>query len=307
MTLVVIGSINLDQLFSVNHAPKPGETLIADDLIEANGGKGANQAVAAARNGLDVRFVGRVGDDGAGMSLRQGLVDAGVNTEYLLTDAEAATGRAVIFVEPSGQNRIVVASGANAKVGLADVEPLLSKMTSEDILLATFESPLDTVTQAFVAAKKRGVTTVLNPAPARSSVPDALLEATDIIIPNEGEATALTGIDTVDAASTAESAMALCRRGINQVIITLAENGSYYANSEGDEFAIPAFNVKAVDTTGAGDTFIGGFLTKMAAGESVEDAIVYATAASGLAVSRQGGQPSIPTAGEVADFLKEVL
>lgn len=307
MTLVVIGSINLDQLFSVKHAPKPGETLIADDLIEANGGKGANQAVAAARNGLDVRFVGRVGDDGAGMSLRQGLVDAGVNTEYLITDAQAPTGRAVIFVEPSGQNRIVVASGANAEVKLADVEPLLSQMGKDDVLLATFESPLDTVTAAFEAAKKRGVTTVLNPAPARSSVPDSLIKATDIIIPNEGEATALTGIDTVDAASTAESASALCRRGAQQVIITLAENGSYYANADGDEFATPAFNVKAVDTTGAGDTFIGGFLAKMAAGDAVEDAIVYATAASGLAVSRPGGQPAIPTTDEVEAMLKEEL
>lgn len=307
MTLVVIGSINLDQLFSVQHAPKPGETLIADGLIEASGGKGANQAVAAARNGMDVRFVGRVGDDGAGMSLRQGLIDAGVNTEHLRTDNDEPTGRAVIFVEPSGQNRIVVASGANARVQLADVQPLIDAMTPDDILLATFESPLATVTAAFEAAKKRGVTTVLNPAPARTSVPETLIQATDIIIPNEGEATALTGIDTVDAASTAESAAMLCRRGAKQVIITLAENGSYYANAEGDEFATPAFNVNAIDTTGAGDTFIGGFLSQLEQGAKIEDAIVYATAASGLAVSRQGGQPAIPTKQEVDAMLAEVI
>ncbi|WP_155286442.1 ribokinase [Lacticaseibacillus zhaodongensis] len=306
MSLVLIGSINLDQLFNVQHAPKPGETLIADGLIEAAGGKGANQAVAAAKNGMEVHFVGRVGDDGAGQSLRAGLDEAGVNTERLLTDPTAPTGRAVIFVEPSGQNRIVVASGANAEVTDADVEPLIAKMGPDDYLLATFESPLDVVETAFAAAKKRGVTTVLNPAPARTGVPESLLKLTNIIIPNEGEATALTGIDTVDAASTAESAKELCRRGVQRVIITLAENGCYYADQDGDEFATPAFNIKAVDSTGAGDTFIGAFLSKLAT-SSVEDAVVYATAASGLAVSRQGGQPSIPTAAEVEEYLKEAI
>ncbi|WDF83419.1 ribokinase [Lacticaseibacillus pabuli] len=306
MTVVVIGSINLDQLFSVNHAPKPGETLIADGLIEAAGGKGANQAVAAARNGMDVRFVGRVGDDGAGSGLRAGLDAAGVNTKHLLTDDTAPTGRAVIFVEPSGQNRIVVASGANAEVTLADVQPLINEMKQGDVLLATFESPLDTVEAAFKEARKQGITTVLNPAPARTHVSQDLLKLTDIIIPNEGEATALTGIDTVDAASTAESANALLRSGVKRVIITLAENGSYYADANGDQFATPAFNIKAVDSTGAGDTFIGAFLSRLGS-DSVEDAIVYATAASGLAVSRQGGQPSIPQDSEVEKYLKEVL
>ena len=306
MTVVVIGSINLDQLFSVNHAPKPGETLIADDLIEAAGGKGANQAVAAARNGMDVRFVGRVGDDGSGAGLRAGLVAAGVNTDHLLTDDTAPTGRAVIFVEPNGQNRIVVASGANAEVTLADVQPLINEMTADDVLLATFESPMDTVKAAFEEARKQGITTVLNPAPARTHVSKELLKLTDIIIPNEGEATALTGIDTVDAASTAESANALLRSGVKRVIITLAENGSYYADANGDQFATPAFNIKSVDSTGAGDTFIGAFLSRLGQ-DSVEDAIVYATAASGIAVSRQGGQPSIPQAEEVDKFLKEVL
>ncbi|WP_125570770.1 ribokinase [Lacticaseibacillus songhuajiangensis] len=306
MTLALIGSINLDQLFSVDHAPKPGETLIADGLIEAAGGKGANQAVAAAKNGLDVRFVGRIGDDGAGASLKEGLTAAGVNTTHLLADKKQPTGRAVIFVEPSGQNRIVVASGANSAVTMTDVTPVLDELGAGDYLLATFESPLDTVTAAFIEAKKRGVTTVLNPAPARSRVSDELLAATDIIIPNEGEATALTGIDTVDAASTAESANALLRRGVQRVIITLAENGSYYADADGDQFATPAFNIKALDSTGAGDTFIGGFLSQLGRG-SLEDAIVYATAASGIAVSRPGGQPSIPLASEVEAFLKEEL
>lgn len=306
MTLALIGSINLDQLFSVDHAPKPGETLIADDLIEAAGGKGANQAVAAAKNGMDVHFVGRIGDDGAGTSLKEGLEAVGVNTEHLAVDTEHPTGRAVIFVEPSGQNRIVVASGANSAVTMTDVAPVLDELCEGDYLLATFESPLDTVTAAFIEAKKRGVTTVLNPAPARSRVSDALLAATDVIIPNEGEATALTGIDTVDAASTAESANALLRRGVKRVIITLAENGSYYADADGDQFATPAFNIKALDSTGAGDTFIGGFLSQLGQG-SLEDAIVYATAASGIAVSRPGGQPSIPLADEVQTFLKEAL
>lgn len=306
MTLALIGSINLDQLFSVDHAPKPGETLIADDLIEAAGGKGANQAVAAAKNGMDVHFVGRIGDDGAGTSLKEGLEAVGVNTEHLAVDTEHPTGRAVIFVEPSGQNRIVVASGANSAVTMTDAAPVLDELGEGDYLLATFESPLDTVTAAFIEAKKRGVTTVLNPAPARSRVSDALLAATDVIIPNEGEATALTGIDTVDAASTAESANALLRRGVKRVIITLAENGSYYADADGDQFATPAFNIKALDSTGAGDTFIGGFLSQLGQG-SLEDAIVYATAASGIAVSRPGGQPSIPLADEVQTFLKEAL
>lgn len=306
MTLVVIGSINLDQLFNVDHAPKPGETLIADGLIEAAGGKGANQAVAAARNGMDVKFIGRVGADGAGIGLRQGLQDAHVDTTHLLTDKHEPTGRAIIFVEPSGQNRIVVASGANAAVTMADVQPLLDEMKPGDFLLSTFESPLETVQTAFAEARKRGITTVLNPAPARSRVSDDLLQLTDIIIPNEGEATALTGIDTVDAASTAESANALLRRGVHKVIITLAENGSYYADDAGDQFAIPAFHVKAIDSTGAGDTFIGGFLSRMH-DHDVEDAIVYATAASGIAVSRQGGQPSIPVEAEVLAYLEEAL
>lgn len=304
MTLAIIGSINLDQIFAVQQIPHPGETLIADNLAEAPGGKGANQAVAAALNGMDVDFIGRVGNDGAGVGLRQALVAKGVQTQHLVTDEVEPTGRAVIMVEPSGQNRIVVASGANAAVTMDDVAPVIAELGPDDFLMATFESPMQTVTEAFAAAKKRGVKTVLNPAPARHGVPVELLAATDIIIPNEGEATALTGIDMVDAAATAEAAATLRAQGANEVIITLAEKGSYYSGPSGD-FSVPAYTVQAVDTTGAGDTFIGGFLSQYGRGD-VADALDYATAASGIAVAHAGGQPSIPDAAAVTAFLKGV-
>ncbi|KRM88429.1 ribokinase [Lacticaseibacillus thailandensis] len=303
MTLAIIGSINLDQIFAVQQIPHPGETLIADSLTEAPGGKGANQAVAAALNGVDVDFIGRVGDDGSGISLRQSLVAKGVQATHLITDTHEPTGRAVIMVEPSGENRIVVASGANAAVTMADVQPVLEQLGPDDFLMATFESPIQTITDAFTAAKQHGVKTVLNPAPARHGVPIGLLAATDIIIPNEGEATALTGIDMVDAAATAEAAATLRQQGAGEVIITLAERGSYYSGPSGD-FSVPAYTVQAVDTTGAGDTFIGAFLSQYGQGD-VAAAIDYATAASAIAVAHAGGQPSIPSADAVTAFLKE--
>ncbi len=290
--IVVVGSLNMDLVVRVAHHPQVGETILADDFHTFPGGKGANQAVAAARLGGQVQMVGRVGVDGYGDSLLQTLARDGVDTQRILRTPDAPTGIALIPVDARGQNIIIVVSGANARVTPADVLAAEEVIAGAGILLVQLETPLDAVTQAVELAHKRGVRVVLNPAPAQPLAP-SLLARIDYMIPNQSELALLTGL---------ESPRAAIRRlqgwGVERIILTLGEDGVLVVDGE-KEIHLPAHRVNVVDTTAAGDAFVGAFAVALIEGRSLVDAAAWANSAGALAVTRAGAQPSLPTRGEV--------
>ena len=300
--LVVVGSLNMDLVVRTPHLPRPGETILGRDFMTAPGGKGANQTVAAARLGATVHMVGRVGGDDFGRALRENLRAAGADETYITTEDSAATGIAIIEVEDSGQNTIVVAPGANACVSRADVDAARSIIASSQAVIAQLEIPLDTVQYALTTARAANVLTILNPAPAQP-LSTELLSLVDLLVPNETEAAQLTGIEVNDDADIERAARQLCERGARAVVITLGARGAL-ALSEGKTWRIPPFKVKAIDTTAAGDAFVGALATAYAAHGNLDAAMREASAAGALAATRFGAQPSMPTRAELDEFLK---
>ena len=301
--IVVVGSLNMDLVTRTPRIPVPGETIIGREFFTAPGGKGANQAVAAARMAARVSMVGRVGDDDFGPALRATLAADGVDCTYVFTDENAATGIASILVDDAGQNSIVVAPGANARLTPADVEQAEAAIARADVLLLQLEVPLETVTCAAEVARRHGVTVVLNPAPARSDL-DALLPLVDILIPNESEAALLTGL-SADATVAVESTIEALRDvGVDVVILTLGAQGALLAQPEGVQH-IPAFPVQPVDTTAAGDAFVGGFAVALAEKKPLAQAVRWGNAAGGLATMGLGAQPSLPKRQAVLDLITQ--
>lgn len=293
-TITVIGSINLDTTLRVTQMPKPGETLHAKEHFTAGGGKGANQAVAAKRSGADTYFIGAIGKDGAGMMMNELLTQEEIDTTSVFTLDNESTGQAFIMVDDSGENSIMIFSGANNKISLDHVNASVATIAKSDFIISQFESAIDSTTEAFTIARNNQVKTILNPAPAVKDIPKELLSVTDIIIPNETETEILTGIKVVDEASLKQAADYLHTLGIEVVIITLGSKGAFY-DVNGKSGIIPAFKVKAVDTTGAGDTFIGVLSSILKPDFSnIEEAITFGNKASSLTVQRFGAQPSIP-------------
>ncbi len=299
--IVVAGSLNMDLVVRTPRIPQPGETIIGSDLCTVPGGKGANQAVAAARLGVQVSMVGRVGCDAFAESLRNNLSAANVDHSFVIQDPEAATGVALIVVDDGGQNSIVVASGANAWLTPADVDAAESAIATADALLLQLESPLETVTQAAEIARTHGVTVILNPAPARS-LPVELLAMVNVLIPNEIETALLTGLPVGDQAQTEAAATALLDLGVGTVILTLGERGAMLAQERRTEL-FPAFAVTPVDTTAAGDAFVGGFAVALAEGRTLAEAVRWGNAAGALATTKLGAQPSMPTRQELETLL----
>ena len=295
--IAVVGSLNMDFVVQVERLPQPGETVLGSGFVTLPGGKGANQACAAGRLGGRVRMLGRVGDDVFGRQLEDSLASAGVETRAVRVSAATATGVALIFVEAGGQNQIVVASGANALLSPEDVESELA--AGEGLLLAQLETPLPTIERAVGLASGRGMTVVLDPAPARP-LPDALLAQVSLLTPNESEAMVL--LDrrgaSVSLAEAPEVAKALLKRGPRAVILKLGEQGAYLADGSGGRH-FPGFQVKAVDATAAGDTFAGALGTALAEGRTLAEAIPFANAAAALSVTRLGAQASMPSRPEV--------
>jgi ribokinase len=285
--VVVIGSANLDLVVRSDRIPNPGETLIGDSYDEYPGGKGLNQAVAAARSGATVAFVSAFGDDDAGVRLRMVAEQEGIDTALTPARDATATGRALITVGGDGENTIVVVPGANAMVA-ADLAPPAA------VVLAQLEIPIESVIRAFEAAKQRGATTILNPAPA-AALPAELLAVTDVIVPNEHEIELVGGVG------------ALLAHGVSTVIVTMGAEGAEVTTAgTGDAPTTThhrAIRVDAIDTTGAGDAFCGALAARLAAGATLFEALEWASCAGGLATTRHGAVPSLPNSHEISAYL----
>lgn len=298
--IIVIGSLNADLVVRAPRFPAPGETISGEDLAIIPGGKGANQAVAAARQGASVAIVGRVGNDSFGPTLIQNLQKNNVNTAHVKTD-EAATGTAIIVVDASGQNSIVLSPGANGKVTPADVASV--SFQDVDMLLLQLEIPLESVIRAASLARQNGLRVILNPAPA-CQLPDSLLADVDILVPNESELQLLTDIPVTGTASAETAAQVLLAKGVKTVIVTLGEKGALLVTPEQAQH-VPAFEVEVVDTTAAGDAFIGGLAAALLKGRLLEEAVSYGNASGALATTKFGAQPSLPTRDEAEKLMRK--
>jgi ribokinase len=299
--IVVVGSSNTDMIAKIERIPKPGETVIGGKFSTAAGGKGANQAVAAARAGGDVTFIARVGEDMFGEQAVQGFVEDNIDVSHVLKDTEAPSGVALIFVDEKGENSIAVASGANANLTPADIQAASDAITSADVLVMQLEIPLETVEAAAVIASEHDVRVILNPAPAQP-LSDELLRHISVLTPNEGEAELLTGVKVESEKDAEAAANTLLAKGVKNVLITMGARGVFAVDSDCGEL-VPGFEVKAVDTTAAGDVFNGAFAVAIAEGKPLKEAVAFANAAGALSVTKLGAQPSAPNRGQIDEFL----
>ena len=301
--IIVVGSLNADLVVRTPRFPQPGETISGEDLLIIPGGKGANQAVAAARQGASTAMVGRVGNDSFGPELIGNLKQNDVETSHVQTDAQAATGTAIIVVDAKGQNSIVLSPGGNGRVTPADISDV--PFGDYKLLLLQLEIPTEAVLAAAQRAKESGLRVLLNPAPARA-LPDELLSLPDFLVPNESELSLLTNQPVNDIASAENAAKTLLGRGVKNVIVTLGANGALIVSNDLTRH-IPSFKVDVVDTTAAGDAFIGGFASALLLDKSIEEAVRYGCACGALAATRFGAQPSLPTKEDVDTFLNQSL
>ncbi|MDK9877911.1 MAG: ribokinase [Staphylococcus equorum] len=292
--VVIIGSTNVDKILNVDRFVKPGETLHLQNAQKIyGGGKGANQALATARSNAQTTFISKIGTEGDADFMLEDFEQAHMNTDYIMTTDTAQTGQAFITIDANGQNTILVYGGANMELNDTDVNKAADAIAEADYIIAQLEVPVPAIISAFKIARENNVTTILNPAPA-SELSKDLLTLTDIILPNETEAELLSGIPVTDRSSMHQNAEYFLSLGMKVVIITLGEQGTYYAtaNSAG---LIPSFKVKAVDTTAAGDTFIGALASRLNMTDfNIEESITYANKAASLTVQVEGAQKSIP-------------
>lgn len=301
--MLVVGSANMDMVVACERFPRPGETILAHDFGTFPGGKGANQAVACARLGGHVQFLGKMGEDPFRESLTEGLERDGVRLDGLLTDPELPTGVALITVDGRGENQIVVASGSNMRLTPADLEAHEALFAEAAVVLLQLEVPLETVARAVELAQAHGATVILNPAPAQP-LPDDLLAGVDYLTPNESEAAHLAGLPLDGTASTEAAARALVGRGVRCVIATLGAEGALVATAEGTKH-FPACPVEPVDTTAAGDAFNGALAFALAAGQPLPEAVRLANAVGAYTVTRRGAQTSMPDRAALDAFLLE--
>lgn len=302
-SICVVGSINLDMNAYVERFPRPGETLHGRRFTTGYGGKGANQAVMAARLGAKVSMVGRIGDDVFGHDMRRNLESEGIRTEFVKESKGVSSGVAVITIDEQGQNQIIVIPGANGLVTAADVEEAQAAITGAQVLLCQMEVPMEANLAALCIARNAGVTTIFNSAPVSGEVPEEVYRLSDIFCPNESEAELLTGVPvhTLDDARLAASA--IVARGARAALITLGAQGCLYVTADHEEH-VPAPRVKAVDTTGAGDAFVGSLAHFLAAGLPVLDAIARANAIAAISVQHPGTQASYPRRADLPETLR---
>lgn len=300
--IVVVGSINMDLVVRVPRLPRPGETLHAHDFQTIPGGKGANQAVAAARLGARVTMIGRIGDDSFGSSLKTGLANEGIDVEHVRTIAGCSSGLALIAVDQAGENSITVVAGANAALTPDDVRRHSDVIAEADMLLVQLEVPLETVTCAVELARSHGVRTILDPAPMPDvPMPGGLFEV-DVFTPNQSEAACLTGIAPTDTGQQTLFIEGLRLRGARNIVLKQGARGAWLSTPE-EETAVASFEVPVVDTTAAGDAFTAALAVGIGEKLSLADAVRFACAAGALATTRLGAQPAMPRRREVDELL----
>lgn len=304
--ILIIGSLNMDMVANVDHTPLTGETILTNEITLVSGGKGANQAYAAGKLKADVAMLGAVGEDSYGKALLESLKSAGVDVSSVLKRKDAATGMAFITVNKEGDNSIVVVSGANATLSKDDIDAGRTLIEDTDILLLQMEIPVETVCYAAKLAKSMGKTVILDPAPVPGCFPVELYQYIDVIKPNETELYMLTGMSP-EQNSIEEAARWIRDRGVKNVLVTLGELGVYLDSEEFGIRSMPAITVQAVDTTAAGDTFTAAVAVKLAQGEKLPEAAIFANRVSSIVVTRKGAQSSIPELEEVEEYFKRVI
>lgn len=298
--IVVVGSNMIDLLSHIPRLPKIGETLVGDSFHLGFGGKGANQAVMAAKLGARVSIVTKIGDDVFGSMTYENFVQAGIKTDNIYVQKYTSSGVAPIFVDPNGDNMIVIIPGANLTLSPAEVEQAADKIRSAKLVVSQLEINEDAIIAGFSIAREANVITILNPAPAHL-ISTELLGLCDILIPNETEAEVLTGIKVMGIKGAEQAAIKLIDQGVNNLLITLGKNGAYlFTDNQQQHF--PAIKVNAKDTTGAGDAFIGSLAFSLSQGNSLPEAIKFANFSAALSVTKIGTQTSFPTISEIADF-----
>jgi ribokinase len=303
--LLVVGSINLDLVASSRRIPLPGETVSGNTFNTFPGGKGANQAVAAGRLGAPVSMIGRIGNDAFGTQLRASLEAAGVDTKAVEV-VRTSSGIALITTAEDGQNAIVVVPGANGELSPRELEKHLGVIREAGIILAQLEIPLETIEFLATVARRENIPLILDPAPARA-LPASLLASVDWLTPNETETMTLLQQNKTELRSNdlEDAAQQLLKQGSRNVLLKLGERGCYVALSSGERTLVPAYKVKAVDTTAAGDAFNGAFATALLRGSDPVASVKFASAVAAISVTRHGAQPSMPTPAEVETFLAE--
>ncbi len=300
--ITVVGSSNMDLVVKSERIPVTGETILGGDFVMVPGGKGANQAVAAARLGADVFFIAKLGDDIFGSQSLSNFKKEGINTTYVTQTKEAPSGVALINIDNNGNNIIIVAPGANAALSPDDVKQAEPDIASSGALVAQLEIPVETVEFAAKIAHKHNVPFILDPAPARQLSAE-LLSIVDVLTPNETEAQILTGIEVKDEDSALAATKKLLETGIKAVILTMGAGGFLLAKADQTRF-VPAKKVNPVDSTAAGDVFTGSLASELAAGKTLLDAALFANHAAALSVTKIGAQSSIPALQQVKDFMK---
>lgn len=303
-TIAVVGSSNMDLVVKSNRIPVTGETILGGDFIMVPGGKGANQAVAAAKLGAQVFFIAKLGDDIFGSQSLNNFEKEGVNTKYVLQTKDAPSGVALIMVDDEGNNIIVVAPGANHKLSPEDVKEAESDIALSGALVAQLEVPIETIEFAAGLANKSSVPFILDPAPAQQ-LSEKLLKMVDVLTPNETEAKILTGIEVKDQQSAEAAAKKLLECGVKNVILTMGASGYLTVSNEGTEF-VEARKVPAVDSTAAGDAFTGSLAVGLARGQSLSEAALFANDVAAVSVTKMGAQPSMPTVQEVEAFINKM-
>ena len=301
--VVVVGSFNMDLVVKAGRRPQTGETLMGEEFGMFIGGKGSNQAIAAARLGANVTMIGRLGTDLFGDTLMAAHAEEGIYTDYVIRDTEVGTGVASILIDADGDNSIVLVPQANMRLSVEDIERASESIAAADALLLQLEVPIDASRRAAEIAKSNGATVVLNPAPAQE-LPDDFLAQVDILTPNEVETESLSGIRVSTATDAERAAKVLLDKGLSAVILTLGERGALLLASDMTQ-QVPAYSVEVVDTTAAGDAFCGALATALARGNNLVNAVAFANAAGALAVTVLGAAPSIPNETQVEALREE--
>jgi ribokinase len=300
--IAVLGSVNMDLVAHCSHLPHRGETIIASSFSEVSGGKGANQAVAAARLGAEVTMIGRVGDDAFASQLRGHLDRERIDTTFVLPTEKCSSGIAIVAVEHSGENSIVVVPGANGRLDVADVTSAAGAIRASDALLLQLEIPIAAVLAAINIARASGVRIILDPAPAPSQFPPELFDV-DVICPNQLEASAILGCPVQSVADAEQAAVELARRGVKYAIVTMGAEGAVASDGE-IVIRFDPFAIHAIDTTAAGDAFAAAFAVRSIEQDSILESVRFACAAGALAASRAGAQPAMPSREEVIELLQ---